>query len=125
MGRNILEDNPVQVSNVRTPTIVHTAGAEHVIFVAPYDCFLRKISVVSDNTADHPDFNFWKGPSASAASIRDAFITALVVDVAADIGALDKANRYIPKGTAVTVEEGTGGSATVNTPVFTVEYSRA
>lgn len=122
--KNILEDNPVQSSSIRTPAF-GTAGAdEHVIFVAPFDCFLRSISIASDADSAGSKFKFWKGPSGSAKSIREFPDTALTAHTPLDIGVLDDDNRYIPKGTAVTAKEDTG-TADAATPVFTVVYTRA
>jgi len=113
------------VSNVHTPDFGGaTVDDEYTIFVAPFDCLLDKIYVTADAAADKPKWNFFKGPSGDAASIHANYNTALVERVPKDIGALDKDNRYVPKGIAVTAKENVG-SADAVVPIFTIAFRRA
>ena len=118
-----MNDNPVLISNVGTPDFGGADTAdEYVIFVAPFDCYVRNIYITS-NTTVTPKFNFWKGV-ADTSSIHSAFNSALTAHVPKDIGALDDDNRYIPKGTTITAKEDTG-TADATSPVFSVVFNRA
>lgn len=116
--------NGVYVSNVHTPDFGGAAAAdEFAIFVAPFDCFIDDLYITGD-TGVTPKFNVWKGPSGSALAIITGFNDAITARLPANMGALDKDNRYIPKGTAVTAKEATGtGDAVV--PIFTTVFRRA
>ena len=118
------EYNPVLISNISTADFGGAAAAdEHVIFVAPFDCYVRNIYITVDAAADAPKFNFWKGIASDTKSVHSAFNTALVAHVPMDIGALDDDNRYVPKGTTITAKEDTGTADAV-APVFSVLFNR-
>lgn len=113
------------VSNVHTPDFGGaTVDDEYTIFVAPFDSFLDKIYVTADAASDKPKWDFFKGPSGNGASIHANYNTALVERVPKDIGALDKDNRFVPKGIAVTAKEDVGTADAV-VPIFTVAFRRA
>lgn len=116
--------NGVYVSNVHTPDLGADAlGSEFTIFVAPFDCFIDTIYATGDET-DTPKLDVWKGPHGDALGIIADFASACTARVPKDLGALDKANRYIPKGTAVTVSED-NGTGDLIVPVFTTVFRRA
>jgi hypothetical protein len=138
MDRNILEDDiNAQISITKCDTVAAGTDEELPIFVAPFDAFLRKISIVNDVTVaiagtNYVTISFQRKGSAGSGTDEIASMTtntggtALTARVAVDVGALDNVYRYIPKGTAVTykrVHAGTG-KATTN-PLFAIEYVRA
>jgi len=122
---NINKDNPVMVTNITTPDFGGAAASdEFVIFIAPFDCFIRNIYITSNSAANKPKLNFWKGVSGDNKSIHSGFNTALSARVPVDIGELDSDNRYIPKGTTITAKEATGTADAV-APTFTTVFQRA
>ena len=137
--QNILEENPVQISTVKMDTVALGSDEELAIFVAPFDVFLRKISVVDDIGVAAADTNSYliachkKGLAGSGTDVICSMSLhpastgeSTVARVPKDLGILDVVHRYIPKGTAVTfvkTEIGTGLALT--DPIFAVEYVRA
>ena len=138
MNRNILEDDKnVQISLVKCDTVAAGTDQELPIFVAPFDAFLRKISIVNDVTVaiagtDYVTISFEnKGIDGAqtdeiASMTTNTGGTALTARVAVDVGALHATYRYIPKGTVVTYKRvhAGGGKATTD-PLFAVEYVKA
>ena len=136
---NINKDNPVMVNTVKMATVAAGTAEELAIFVAPFDCFLRKIYITNDVTLSAADTNYTtisfqrKGTAgtgtdeiASIATGPAATGSTLTARVPKDVGALHKTYRFIPKGTAVTykkAEEGEGAALT--NPIFSVEYQKA
>ena len=136
---NILESNPVQVSTVKMPTVASTVAEELPIFVAPYDCFIRKICMTDDagiglhNTV-YSTFSFEnKGVDgaqtdeiASIANGPTSTGSAFVARLAKDVGKLHAVNRYVAKGNVVTyVKTETATGVDMTDPLFSVEFVRA
>jgi len=138
MNRNILDDDiNAQISLAKMDTVAAGTAQELPIFVAPYDCFLRKISIVNDVTVaiagtDYLTCAFQRKGSAGSGTDEIGSMTtntggtALTARVAVDVGALHATYRYIPKGTAVTYKKTYAASGKALTdPLFAVEYVRA
>ena len=136
---NINKDNPVMVNTVKMATVAAGTAEELAIFVAPFDCFLRKIYITNDVTLSAADTNYTtisfqrKGTGgdgtdeiASIATGPAATGSTLTARVPKDVGALHKTYRFIPKGTAVTYKKADEGSgAALTDPIFSVEYQKA
>jgi len=136
---NINKDNPVLMNTVKMATVAAGTAEELAIFVAPFDCFLRKIYITNDVTLSAADTNYTtisfqrKGTGgdgtdeiASIATGPAATGSTLTARVPKDVGALHKTYRFIPKGTAVTYKKADEGSgAALTDPIFSVEYQKA
>jgi len=138
MNRNILEDDiNAQISLAKCDTVAAGTAQELPIFVAPFDAFLRKISIVNDVTVaiagtDYLTVVFQRKGSAGSGTDQIATMntntggTALTARVAVDVGALHATYRYIPKGTVVTYKKTYAGTGKALTdPLFAVEYVKA
>ena len=136
---NINKDNPVLMNTVKMATVAAGTAEELAIFVAPFDCFLRKIYITNDVTLSAADTNYTtisfqrKGTGgdgtdeiASIATGPAATGSTLTARVPKDVGALHKTYRFIPKGTAVTYKKANAGTgAALTDPIFSVEYQKA
>lgn len=136
---NILEDNPVQITTVKMATVAAASAEELAIFVAPYDCYLRKIYLTDDagialhNTV-YSTFSFQNKGIDGAQTDEIASIangptvsgSAFVARVPKDVGALHITRRFVPKGVVVTYKKTeTATGVDMTDPLFSVEYVRA
>lgn len=136
---NIMEDNPVHISTVKMPTVAAASAEELAIFVAPFDSFIRKISITNDVGLAAADTNYTtltfkkKGLAGNGTDLIATIAMgpaatgeSLVARVPKDVGILDAVHRYIPKGTVVTyVKTETGNGMDITDPMFSVEFVRA
>jgi len=124
---SIHEENPVMISTVKVATVVEGATEELPIFVAPFDCFLKKIYFTNDIDSDaNMTISFQNKGADGDAVLEIASLSVTDSNVKAhlpkDVGALHKDRRFVLKGTAVTYLKALTTEAATN-PIFSVSYT--
>lgn len=126
---SIHEENPVMISTVKVASVAAGSTEELPIFVAPFDCFIRKIYFTNDIDSDgNMTISFQnKGAGGDAVlEIASLSVTSSNVkaDLPKDVGALHKDRRFVLKGTAVTYLKALTTEETTH-PIFSVEFTAA